>query len=133
MNVNPYLNFNGTCREAMTFYAEVTKGSIKAMMTNAEAPVPNEACVNQPDRIIHACVDIGGTLLMASDTPDQYYQKPQGTSVALQVDTPEEAARVFTALSEGGETHMPMGPTFFARAFGVCVDRFGTPWLVNCA
>ncbi len=69
---------------------------------------------------------------MASDaTPGDYHQ-PQGFSVALQVEDPADAERRFNALAEGGTVRMPFGKTFFSNGFGMCVDKFGIPWMVNC-
>jgi hypothetical protein len=60
------------------------------------------------------------------------YNKPQGYAVNIGVDTPEDAGRIFAALSQGGTVGMPMGETFWARRFGMVTDRFGTHWMVNC-
>ena len=69
---------------------------------------------------------------MASDAPPGHYQKPQGFSVSLQVEDPDDAERRFKALAEGGTVTMPFGKTFFSKGFGMCVDQFGIPWMVNC-
>ena len=69
---------------------------------------------------------------MGGDAPGPHYSKPQGFSVALQIDDPAEAERAFAALAEGGAVTMPMGPTFFAQKFGMLTDKFGIPWMVNC-
>jgi PhnB protein len=75
---------------------------------------------------------VGDAVLMASDSPPQYQAKPQGFEVAVVVDDPAEAERVFAALGQGGNVVMPLGETFWARKFGMLVDRFGIQWLVNC-
>jgi PhnB protein len=67
------------------------------------------------------------------DAPDDRYQKPQGFSVSLQTKTPEEAERAFQALARGGSVRMPIQETFFATRFGMLVDQFGVPWMINCA
>jgi len=56
----------------------------------------------------------------------------KGFSVSLGIAEPAEADRVFHALAEGGTVTMPIGPTFWALRFGMLVDRFGTPWMINC-
>jgi PhnB protein len=85
------------------------------------------------DRIMHARLVVGDQVLMASDSPPEMYQKPQGVHVSLHVDEPANAARIFQALSEDGTVTMPFEKTFWAAGgFGMCVDRFGTPWMVNC-
>ena len=132
MNLNPYLNFPGTCKEAMTNYAKILGGDIVAMMAYADMPV--ESCF--PDewknKIAHARLVIGNNVLMASDAPADRYKPMQGTSVTLNVDSPAEAERAFNALADSGTVEMPLEETFWAFKFGMLADRFGTRWMVNC-
>ena len=99
-----------------------------ARKSDPDMPVP-------PDwktKLMHARITIDGEVLMASDaTPGDYHQ-PQGFSVALAVEDPADAERRFNALAEGGTVRMPFGKTFFSNGFGMCVDKFGIPWMVNC-
>src|SRR5438132_597049 len=84
-----------------------------------------------PTKIMHARITVDGEVMMASDaTPGDYHQ-PQGFSVALAVEDPADAERRFKALAEGGTVRMPFGQTFFSNGFGMCVDKFGIPWMVN--
>ena len=83
-------------------------------------------------KIMHARLTIDGEVLMASDASPGHFQKPQGFSVSLQVEDPADAERSFKALAEGGSINMPFGKTFFSKGFGMCVDKFGIPWMVNC-
>ena len=69
---------------------------------------------------------------MGSDAPTERYEPMKGLSVSLNVDKPAEAERIFKALAEKGKVHMPLQETFWAARFGMLVDRFGTPWMVNC-
>lgn len=142
MNVTPYLTFDGNCRAAFEFYAQCLGTEIKAMMTAADIPADadmgdsDSGCAGGPppaDKIIHACIEFENSLLMASDwmSPEPF-QPPKGFSVALGVDSVDEAKRVFDALSDGGQVQMPLDKTFFAAAFGVLVDKFGVPWMINC-
>ncbi len=74
-----------------------------------------------------------GNILTGSDAPTGYYSKPQGTYVSLNVDKPAEGKRIFDALAENGQVHMPFEKTFWAAGgFGVAADRFGSMWMVNC-
>ena len=82
-------------------------------------------------KVIHARLVVGDAVLMASDGPEAEVRK--GFAVALQVDTPADVDRLFNALSEGGTVTMPAGETFFSKRFGMLTDRFGTPWMINCA
>jgi PhnB protein len=69
---------------------------------------------------------------MGSDSPPEYFEQPKGMYVSLQIDDPAEAERIFHALAEGGAVRMPIEETFWATRFGMVVDRFGTPWMINC-
>jgi PhnB protein len=133
VQINPYLNFDGQCAEAFKYYAQVLGGTIEAMMTHGESQIAGEVPREWHDRILHARLVVGDQLLLASDSPPEMYQKPQGLYVSLQVDKPSDARRIFDALAENGTVTMPFEKTFWAAGgFGMCVDRFGTPWMVNC-
>ncbi|WP_338663785.1 VOC family protein [Pararoseomonas sp. SCSIO 73927] len=133
MQTNAYLYFDGNCEEAMTHYERVLGGRMIAMLRATGTPAEAQMPPGWAEKILHACLDVGGTTLMASDAPPNLPAgTPGGFSVNINTDTPEEAERVFAALLEGGEVRMPMAPTFWAQRFGMLVDRFGTPWMVNC-
>jgi PhnB protein len=131
LKLNPYLNFNGNTRIAFEFYSRLLGGKLD-MQTFGESPMADQTDPDWRDKIVHARLTIGDAVLMASDAPDGRYHQPQGMMVSLQVDTAAEADRIFTALAEGGEVSMPIQETFWAERFGMCVDRFGIPWMVNC-
>jgi PhnB protein len=98
--------------------------------TPAESHVPAE----WRKKIMHACLTIGDESLMASDSPPGHQEDAvKGFSVSINVDKPAEADRIFAALAEGGTTRMPIQETFWAQRFGMLVDRFGIPWMINCA
>jgi len=132
MLVNPYIFFNGTCEEAFKFYARVLHGKIEAMMPHGGTPAESHVPPEWKDKIIHARMTIGDGVLMASDAPPGRYSKPQGFSVSLQLKDPKEAERVFHALSDNGSVTMPFAKTFFSAGFGMLVDQYGIPWMVNC-
>ena len=132
MNVNPYLVFDGTCREAFEFYAKVLGGKIMAMMTHGDMPSDQPRPPEHRDKILHARMAIGDKLLMGSDASAERYKPMQGFMVTLGIDDPAEAERVYDALSEGGNVEMPLTETFWAKKFGMLTDRFGTPWMINC-
>lgn len=75
---------------------------------------------------------VGDDVLMGSDAPPDHYQKPQGFSVSLQIREPAQAERVFHALADEGAVRMPIQQTFWAARFGMLVDRYGIPWMINC-
>lgn len=132
MKLNPYLNFPGTCEEAMTTYASILGGDIETMLRYGEMPGDHPVPDEMKKKIAHARVAIGDEVLMASDAGPDRFMSMQGMSVTLNIAEPDEAERVFDALSEGGTVIMPLEETFWAVAFGVFVDRFGTQWMVNC-
>lgn len=132
MKLSTHLGFNGNCNEAMNFYATTFGGAINFTMTWAESPMCDQVGPEFQDKIMHQSLTVGGTLLMGADAPPGRFQTAQGIVVSIAVDTPEDADRVFAALSEGGSITMPIQETFWARRFGMCTDRFGIPWMVNC-
>lgn len=132
MKLNPYLNFAGTCEEAMTTYAKVLGGKIVAMLAYGDMPGDHPIPDDMRKKIAHARLVIGDQVLMASDAGPEHYKPMQGVSVTLNIPEPAEADRVFDALVEGGMKIMPLEETFWAHKFGVLVDRFGTQWMVNC-
>jgi PhnB protein len=132
MQVNPYLIFDGQCETAFTFYERCLGGTIAALLTYGESPMADRTPSEGRGKIMHARLVVGDTVLMGSDAPPGRYEKPQGISVTLGVDEPGEAERIFNALAEGGSVGMPLQETFWALRFGMVVDRFGIPWMINC-
>jgi PhnB protein len=132
MQVNPYLFYNGNCEAAFNYYAIVLGGEIEAMLPHEGTPASEHVPAEWQKKIMHAKMNIGAAVLMASDAPPGHFNKPQGFSVSLQIEDPAEAERKFHALAEGGAVTMPIAQTFWARRFGMCVDQFGIPWMVNC-
>ena len=132
MQLTPYLNYDGTCEAAFRFYAEALGAEIEAMFTHATVPTGCEIPGDWGNRIMHARIRKGNAVLMGSDCPPGRYEKPQGAYVSLHVEDPAEADRLFQTLSEGGEIQMPIQQTFWAVRFGMFVDRYGIPWMINC-
>lgn len=134
MQWNPYLNFNGDCQDAFKYYERVLGGKIIAMLSHADMPTDAQAQTppGWKNKIMHARLVVGDQVLMGSDAPPGHFEKTQGMSVALQVDDPNEADRIFAALADNGTVRMPIQPTFWAIRFGMLTDRFGIPWMVNC-
>ena len=129
--LDAYVFFNGNCAEAMRFY-ERTLGGKLDMMTHAQSPIADQVPPGSADRIMHARLTIDGRNLMASDSMvGQPYGGMKGFSLALAYPTAAEAKRVFDALADGGQVTMPLQKTFWAEAFGMLTDRFGTPWMIN--
>jgi len=131
MRINTYVMFNGRCEEAFRFYEKALGGKIVAMMTHKGTPAEQHVPANWGEKIIHAALSVGDQMLMGSDSPPEHYQKPAGFSVALHVKDPAEAERYFNALADKGAVTMPIAETFWSPRFGMLVDRFGIPWMIN--
>jgi PhnB protein len=129
MAFRPYLFFGGNCRDALTRYQEIFGGEL-TLLTMKDVP-GEEPPADKADLIIHAALMVGDELLMASDDPMSADFGPvQGIMVSYDAPDVAEANRVFDALAEGGTVTQALIPTFFSEAFGMCTDRFGTPWMI---
>ena len=132
MDANAYLMFDGNCADAFKFYESVLDAKIEHLSTFAGSPAAEHVPPEFGDKVLHATLSIGNTKLMASDAPPGQYKKPEGISVALGLNDTARGEQIFNALSENGQVIMPYQQTFWAAGFGMCVDRFGIPWMVNC-
>jgi PhnB protein len=133
MEISPYLGFNGQCEAAFKFYERVFGGKIVGIMTYGASPMAQQMPAEMHDKIIHVRLLVGDQALMGGDASPQNYEAAQGFNVSITVKDPEEADRVFNELSKDGKVTMPMQKIFWSARFGMTVDRFGTPWLINCA
>ena len=133
MQIVTYLTFDGRCEAAFKFYADCLGGKIEAMIPHAGTHSAEHVPAEWQNKIMHASLAVGGQQLMGSDAPPAHYQRTQGMSVSLHLSDPAEAARIFTALASEGTVNMPLQPTPLARSFGMLVDQFGIPWMINCA
>lgn len=131
MQIDPYLHFNGQCREAFEFYEQLLGGKIVAIMTYGELPDAQETPPEQRDAVLHVRLVVDGKVIMGSDRPPHLYTETKGMYVALGIDDLAEAERVYHALAEGGTVELPIQPTFWAPRFGMVVDRFGIPWMIS--
>lgn len=131
MQLNPYLLSNGNCEEAFKFYEQHLGGKIDTLQTHGGSPMEKHVPPEWHDKVLHAHMTVGSTVLMGSDAPPGRYQSPQGFSVSLNVKDASEAERVYAALSANGKITMPIQKTFWAERFAMFIDRFGTPWMIN--
>jgi len=130
MAIHPYLFFHGNCADAFARYQEIFGGEL-VLIKAADMPEAERPPAGADDLIMHAALKLGDELLMASDDPTDGAGPVQGMMVNYSVSDSGEAKRIFDALAEGGEVRLPLGPTSWSPAFGMCVDRFGTPWMVS--
>jgi PhnB protein len=132
VKLNPYLSFNGNCEAAFKFYERVLSGKDLTLMTFENSPMADQVPANWRKKVMHARITLGDEFLMGSDPPPDRYEPTKGISISLGIDKPEEAERIFHALAENGTVRMPIQKTFWAIRFGMLVDQFGTPWMINC-
>ena len=131
MQLNPHLMFDGRCEAAFKFYERVLGGKIEAMMTFEDSPMAEQMPSEWRKKIMHARMTVGDQVLMGTDPPPGRYEAMKGFSVTISVDDTGEAERIFRALSEAATIQMPLQKTFWAERFGMLVDQFGTPWMIN--
>jgi PhnB protein len=136
MQIQPYLFFDGRCEEALDFYQKTLGAEVEMMMRFKDSPeMPSgEGCAGgaapDPDKVMHACVRIGDTSVMASDGSCAGKPEFKGFSLSLNAKDPAEAERLFAALGKGGQVQQPLIETFFSPRFGMVADRFGVSWMV---
>jgi PhnB protein len=132
MQLSPYLAFDGQCEAAFKCYEECLGGKIVMMMRYGESPMADQTPPDWREKVLHVTLAVNDQVLSGADAPPGRYQKPQGFSVTLSLGDPAEAERIFKTLAEKGTVQMPIQETFWALRFGMVVDRFGTPWMINC-
>ena len=132
MTINSYLHYKGNCQAALNFYEKVLGAKTVFKITYGESPMAKDFPPEVRGQIMHARVVVDGQIIMLSDAPCDRYTKPAGFTINISVDEPAQAEKLFKALSEGGQVTMPMEETFLAQRFGMLVDQFGVPWMVNC-
>ena len=130
MSVQPYLFFDGRCEEAIAFYRAALGAEVVMLMRWKDMPEPAAAPPGDPQKIMHARLQIGGATVLASD--GRCLGKPEfaGFALSLTAADPAEAERKFNALADGGQVQMPLAKTFFSPSFGMVADRFGVSWMV---
>jgi PhnB protein len=134
MQIQPYLFFGGRCEEAIEFYREALGAQLSMLMRFRESPDPLPPGQLPPgfeDKVMHACVQIGDTAVMASDGCSTDAPGFQGFSLSITVPDAAKAEEVFAALADGGQVQMPLAETFWSPRFGMVADRFGVGWMVN--
>jgi PhnB protein len=133
MSLNPYLFFNGQCEEAFEFYARALGGKILAIHRYEGSPMSEQMPPGWGSKVMHESLDLGnGTILMGSDAAPGRYATPRGFFVSVSVKDVAESERIFGELEQGATVEMPIQQTFWSARFGMLVDRFGIPWMVNC-
>ena len=133
MFVQPYLNFDGRCDEAIEFYKKAIDAKVDMLMRFKEAPDQSMVTPESKDKVMHAALRAGDTQLLVSDGRCTGGPNFQGIALALSVAKEADADRIFNALAEGGKVNMPLAKTFFSPKFGMVADKFGVGWMVMVA
>jgi PhnB protein len=133
MQLITHLNFNGNCEAAFRFYAETLCGKITFMMRQGESPMADKLPAEMKDKIMHATLEVPDRgVLMGADHPQGKKVSATGFCVSVQITDVAEAERIFKGLSDGGQVQMAFQKTFWSPGFGMCIDKFEIPWMVNC-
>jgi PhnB protein len=134
MNIQPYLCFNGRCDEAHELYKKVLGAQVSFLMRYNQGPpeacAPGSIPANWDNKVMHSEVKIGESIVMMTDGNSSEPAKFDGISLTVQVPNEAEAKRIFGGFSDGGQTIMPLGETFFSPSFGMVADKFGVVWMV---
>lgn len=134
VKLNPYLNFDGTTKEAVYFYEKVLGGKLVGIMTFGDMPEdPNHPLPdNMKDRVMHAHLKVGDTDLMFSDTfPGMPFQPGDTVQIAIHPSEESRAREIFAALEDGGHVVMPLQKTDWSPLYGIVKDKFGVTFQVN--
>ena len=132
MQVNPYLSFKGDCEVAFKLYAQCLGGKVGEIFRYGGSPMAGQVPADWQDKVMHASVTLGGQVLMGGDVAPDRYEVPKGFSLSIGINSTADAERIFRELGQDGRILMPLEKTFWAERFGMLIDRFGIPWLINC-
>ena len=132
MEMTAYLSFKGDCEAAFKFYEQCLGAQPGAIFRYGGSPIAHHVPADWSDKVMHGSVTVGGQVIMAADVAPEQYEEPKGFSLSLQMKSVDDAERIFRELAHDGRVVMQLEKTFWADRFGMVVDRFGIPWLVNC-
>ena len=132
MDLHSYVSFKGDCEAAFRFYQESLGATAGLIFRYADSPMADVVPQGWGNKVMHGSVKIGQHLLEGADVPPDRYEEPKGFSLSLNVASPAEADDLFVRLSAGGRVLYPIAKTFWSERFGMVVDRFGIPWMINC-
>ena len=132
MQITPYLSFKGDCEAAFTFYERCLGGKRGAIFRYSGSPMADQVPADWQDKVMHGSLTVGDLVLMGADVVPDGYEEPKGFSLSIQIKSTVDAERIFYELARDGRVVMPLEKTFWADRFGMVVDRFGIPWLINC-
>lgn len=132
MQVNAYLSFKGQCEAAFKFYEQCLGAQLGPIFRYAGTPLADTVPAEWQTKVMHASVIVGEQVLMGADIVPDRYEEPKGFSLSLHMKSAREADLVFHELAKEGRVVLPLEKTFWAERFGMVIDRFGIPWMINC-
>ncbi len=133
-DAHSYLHFNGNCEEAFTYYKSVFGGDFQQISRYGDIPSDQPATPEEANKIMHVSLPLQkGSLLLGSDIPAGFPNAVMGNSyyISINTESAEEAKKIFTGLSDGGQIYMQLEKTFWAPLFGMFADKFGVQWMVS--
>ena len=132
MEMNPYLSFKGDCETAFNFYVRCLGGKLGPIFRYGGTPLADDVPADWSNKIMHGTLTLADQVLMGADVAPDRYETPKGFSLLLQIKSTADAEHIFDELAKDGRIVMPLEKTFWAERFGMLVDRFSIPWLINC-
>ena len=133
MHVQPYLNFDGRCDEALEFYKKALGAKVETLMRFKDAPDKSMITPGSENKVMHSQIQVGDTTLLMSDGRCTGNTNFHGIALAISVASETEAEKTFNALADGGRVQMPLAKTFFSPRFGMLTDKFGLGWMIVTA
>ncbi len=129
-SINPYITFNGQCREAMEFYQQALGGELE-LKTFEEGNMQVRTAYTH--RIMHAVLRFEDAVLMASDSmPGQDALHGNSVTISISATNLDKAKGYFINLAQNGDVTMPFQQTSWGAMFGMLTDQFGFNWMINC-
>lgn len=133
MQINPYLHYNGNCEEAFKFYEKAIGAKVDVIMHVEGSPAAEQMPPSMAKKVLHAQISIDGEVIMASDSPPDYLRRCRDSPSACRPKRRLKGRNGSTRWSIGGIAKMPFAATFWSKGFGMCIDKFGVPWMINTA
>jgi PhnB protein len=132
MQINPYLSFKGDCEAAFKFYEQCLGAKLGTIFRYGGTPLADQVPADWSDKVMHGNLTFGDQLLMGGDVAPDRYEAPKGFSLSIHIKSTADSERIFHELAQDGRVVVPLEKTFRAARFGMLIDRFGIPWLLNC-
>jgi PhnB protein len=133
--INPHINFNGNAEEAFNFYKSVFGGEFAKIIRFKDISSPEyPVSKNEANKIMHIELPIGKNSLMANDVPEsmgQVNENENRSKIFISAESREEADKLFSGLTAGGNIEVPMDNSPWGSYFGMFRDKFGIEWMVD--